>query len=233
MATAMHGLRSTAKGCMCNQMPHYRFPANSIGPGRAFSTTLQRPQRRNSPSLRAANKKLRESKDPKVQKFLEDQSKLKSALRKEQRRQDQLKESYHRIDAIARPYELARVQRRRLKETFMNMGEPEPWEGEHTMQDDDDDMNSLAHGELEQHREMRHYARLAAWEMPLLSSALQMAWNLLFLHGLLMDEQNWQSHFNRRPEICPYASDTRLIWASIIQQRRKSSSSSRQRTCLA
>jgi len=51
----------------------------------------------------------------------------------------------------------------------MNMGEAEPWEDEHTMEDDDDDINSLAHGELEQHRELRHYARLVAWEMPLLS----------------------------------------------------------------
>ncbi|KAI9787970.1 MAG: 37S ribosomal protein S24, mitochondrial [Candelina submexicana] len=33
----------------------------------------------------------------------------------------------------------------------------------------EDDMSSTAHGELEQHREIREYARLAAWEMPLLS----------------------------------------------------------------
>ena len=29
-----------------------------------------------------------------------------------------------------------------------------------------DDISSLAHGELEQHREARHYARVAAYEMP-------------------------------------------------------------------
>lgn len=33
-----------------------------------------------------------------------------------------------------------------------------------------DDISSLAHGELEQHREIREMARIAAWEMPLLSS---------------------------------------------------------------
>lgn len=33
-----------------------------------------------------------------------------------------------------------------------------------------DDISSAGHGELEQHREMREYARIAAWEMPLLSS---------------------------------------------------------------
>ncbi|KAI9853893.1 MAG: 37S ribosomal protein S24, mitochondrial [Vezdaea acicularis] len=33
-----------------------------------------------------------------------------------------------------------------------------------------DDITPLAHAELDQHREMRQYARLAAWEMPLLST---------------------------------------------------------------
>ncbi|KAF2449099.1 hypothetical protein P171DRAFT_469258 [Karstenula rhodostoma CBS 690.94] len=32
-----------------------------------------------------------------------------------------------------------------------------------------DDLTSLGHGELEQHRELREYARLIAWELPLLS----------------------------------------------------------------
>ncbi|KAF2116134.1 mitochondrial ribosomal subunit protein-domain-containing protein [Lophiotrema nucula] len=32
-----------------------------------------------------------------------------------------------------------------------------------------DDLTSLGHGELEQHRELREYARLAAWELPLLN----------------------------------------------------------------
>ena len=36
-----------------------------------------------------------------------------------------------------------------------------------------DDITSLAHGELEQHREKREYARIAAWEMPMLSSTSQ------------------------------------------------------------
>lgn len=35
---------------------------------------------------------------------------------------------------------------------------------------EEDDITSMAHGQLEQHREFRHYARLAAWEMPLLTS---------------------------------------------------------------
>jgi hypothetical protein len=62
------------------------------------------------------------------------------------------------------------TRKKRLKQTFMNLGDPEPWEQEHMMPDDQDDMTPLGHGELERHREMRHYARLVAWEMPLLSS---------------------------------------------------------------
>ncbi|PHH89855.1 hypothetical protein CDD83_5089 [Cordyceps sp. RAO-2017] len=34
---------------------------------------------------------------------------------------------------------------------------------------DEDDITSMAHGKLDEVREMRHYARLAVWEMPLLS----------------------------------------------------------------
>ncbi|KAF2003675.1 hypothetical protein P154DRAFT_617577 [Amniculicola lignicola CBS 123094] len=45
-------------------------------------------------------------------------------------------------------------------------------EGEESLGSDEDyyadDLTSLGHGELEQHRELRHYARLAAWELPLL-----------------------------------------------------------------
>lgn len=68
------------------------------------------------------------------------------------------------------PYEMPPDSRRRKRETFMNMGEEEPWETEELMEDDDDDITSIGHGELERHREMRHYARLIAWEMPMLSS---------------------------------------------------------------
>ncbi|KAF2468462.1 uncharacterized protein BDR25DRAFT_231674 [Lindgomyces ingoldianus] len=46
-------------------------------------------------------------------------------------------------------------------------------EGEEAMGPDEDyygdDLTSLGHAELEQHRDVRQYARLAAWELPLLS----------------------------------------------------------------
>lgn len=57
-----------------------------------------------------------------------------------------------------------------IKTGFMAMGEEDE---QGTGEDEDfegDDISSTAHGELEQHREMREYARIAAWEMPLLSS---------------------------------------------------------------
>lgn len=53
---------------------------------------------------------------------------------------------------------------------FMAMGEPDPFG---TGEDDEfmgDDLTSTGHGELDMQREMREYARIAAWEMPLLSS---------------------------------------------------------------
>ncbi|KAI5292915.1 28S ribosomal protein S35, mitochondrial [Ascosphaera atra] len=34
----------------------------------------------------------------------------------------------------------------------------------------DDDVTSIAHTDLDNHRDIRHYARISAWEMPLLSS---------------------------------------------------------------
>lgn len=37
---------------------------------------------------------------------------------------------------------------------------------------DEDDMTEMAHGKLDEVKEMRHYNRLAVWEMPLLSSML-------------------------------------------------------------
>ncbi len=60
----------------------------------------------------------------------------------------------------------------RIKPGFFAMGELEEQDSGEDPEYESDDLTSLGHGELEQHREMRHYARIAAWEMPLLSSAL-------------------------------------------------------------
>ena len=59
---------------------------------------------------------------------------------------------------------------KRIKPGLFAMGEEEEQDSGEDPKFEGDDIPSLGHGELEQHREMRHYARLAAWEMPLLSS---------------------------------------------------------------
>lgn len=59
---------------------------------------------------------------------------------------------------------------KRIKPGLFAMGEEEEQDSGEDPVFEGDDIPSLGHGELEQHREMRHYARLAAWEMPLLSS---------------------------------------------------------------
>ena len=66
----------------------------------------------------------------------------------------------------------------RFKPGLMAMGEINERDSGEDEVFDGDDMSSIAHGELEQHRELRAYARIAAWEMPLLSSM----WTI---HGVL------------------------------------------------
>ncbi|KAI9699704.1 MAG: 37S ribosomal protein S24, mitochondrial [Candelina mexicana] len=53
--------------------------------------------------------------------------------------------------------------------SYLPMGEKDEYGTGDDPEFEEDDMSSTAHGELEQHREIREYARLAAWEMPLLS----------------------------------------------------------------
>ncbi|KAI4122005.1 MAG: hypothetical protein LQ347_006664, partial [Umbilicaria vellea] len=61
------------------------------------------------------------------------------------------------------------VQEPKPKPGFLSLGEVDEFEQEEDPVWKNDDITSLAHGELEQHRELRTYARIAAWEMPLLS----------------------------------------------------------------
>lgn len=64
----------------------------------------------------------------------------------------------------------ARVNIPKIKPGLMAMGEVEEQETGEDEEFEGDDMTSLAHGDLEQHREIREYARIATWEMPLLGS---------------------------------------------------------------
>jgi hypothetical protein len=56
------------------------------------------------------------------------------------------------------------------KPGFLNLGVERKDDPEEDPEFEGDDISSMAHEQLEQHREFREYARLAAWEMPLLTS---------------------------------------------------------------
>jgi len=55
------------------------------------------------------------------------------------------------------------------KPGFLALGTPRGEEQTPDPEFEEDDVTSIAHAELEQHRELREYARIAAWEMPLLA----------------------------------------------------------------
>lgn len=58
----------------------------------------------------------------------------------------------------------------KIKPGFLAMGEEDPQDIGEDDEFEGDDITSTAHGQLEQHREIREYMRIAAWEMPMLSS---------------------------------------------------------------
>lgn len=89
--------------------------------------------------------------------------------RKYRARRDWSRVPYHEgISPLSRP-----VKPKAKRASFWNKDEPDPdlvtpeigedeWE--------EDDMLSIAHDKLEEHREYRQYARITVWEMPLLAS---------------------------------------------------------------
>jgi small subunit ribosomal protein S35 len=60
----------------------------------------------------------------------------------------------------------ATVPYKKQKDGLLNMNEKDSMEDPEF---EEDDITALAHADLEQHREYRKYARLMAWEMPLLT----------------------------------------------------------------
>lgn len=59
--------------------------------------------------------------------------------------------------------------RQRMRRTLLNEGEDEEMEID-VPEDAYDDVTTTGHHNLEANRERRHYARITAWEMPLLAS---------------------------------------------------------------
>lgn len=94
-----------------------------------------------------------------------------------------------------------RARPEKIKPGLMAMGEVDE---QGTGEDEEyrgDDISSLAHGELEQHREMREYARIAAWEMPLLSSTSPAP--SFHSMGIMasMENRSIEDHANVHPEL--------------------------------
>ncbi|OAA53386.1 37S ribosomal protein [Niveomyces insectorum RCEF 264] len=73
---------------------------------------------------------------------------------------------------VRQAFSTTRRGKRKKRLDFYNDFEADP-EMITREQDEDefkgDDITSMAHGKLDEHRERRHYARIAAWEMPLLT----------------------------------------------------------------
>jgi small subunit ribosomal protein S35 len=155
MATALQSFCFAARSCRCRPGTH-QYASKSIAKRRVFSTTLSQ-RRSDNKDIDAKLKKAGTSIAITARDFA-------GAVDQE------LEGLSSEIRGLADEALVAPPRKKKLKQTFMNLGDPEPWEEEHLMTDDHDDMTPLGHGELEKHREMRHYARLAAWEMPLLSS---------------------------------------------------------------
>jgi hypothetical protein len=89
----------------------------------------------------------------------------------EYREGENLDRYMERVYGFLDPGERVKAARKKEKPGFFNYGE----EGQDIGEDEEfqgDDISSLGHGELEQHRELREYARLAAWELPMLHSML-------------------------------------------------------------
>lgn len=163
MAAVMQSLRLAARRCPCRPAVR-QHPTKSIGIRKTFATTPLRREEGGSQGTPPQEQPTEEELEARNDKLIE------RAIDREL--SNQIKEFVNSgvIYESSKEDRDAPIRRRKPKESFMNMGEEEPFEDEDDKEDDEDDIGTLAHGELEHHREMRQYARLAAWDMPLLAS---------------------------------------------------------------
>lgn len=171
MATALQSFRLTARSCTCRGISHH-YIIKSTGRRRAFSTTAIRGQEdgpgKDGDVISKIEKKIKS--DPGSYRYA---NLMSEEMYKELQDSDRLmKEEIIRETDIDEDLDSGAPTKKpsaKIKRTFLNMGEDELIEEEEDV-DDSDGISTLGHGELEAHREKRHYARLAAWEMPLLAS---------------------------------------------------------------
>jgi small subunit ribosomal protein S35 len=125
----------------------------------------------------------------------------------------------------------APVERPRREQGFFSMGEKEDIGPD----EDDfqgDDISSLGHAELEQTREIREYARLAGWEMPLLASMLNPSSSDLATL-ILTSPQISQNLLHHPQQPHPFVSAIQPTWANNIPPNEKSLSNSTLKTFLS
>lgn len=175
MATTLQPLRWSARSCTCRESI-YKYVSSSASTRRALSTTRRRWDKSVSPN--AAKQNERAAAEASLQKLTETNESIaklyNSVSVPEQITSKDLTEGEFLSLGHAAPI-MEKQKKKKPKDTFLNLGDPDPWEEDGQLEDDHDDITSLGHGELEKHREMRHYARLAAWEMPLLASMCKLS----------------------------------------------------------
>jgi small subunit ribosomal protein S35 len=106
--------------------------------------------------LRQLDELAKENGADSIDQFIESTLRSRPGLSSEDR---QLSEDLYKDDVGEKP----------VKSSFW-FDEEDPDTNTEEQEFDEDDITSMAHGKLEEVREMRHYTRLAVWDMPLLSS---------------------------------------------------------------
>lgn len=172
MATAAQSLRFAARRCRCRfavEAPQSR----TVAIRRAFSSSPSRladdVEAKADTTSKSAAPPVQEATLEAVIKPVERSQELESAFAQ------LIKDYGHQVRSStppelreALPFREPRLGR--TKSGLLNLNPTPADMPEEDPEFEEDDITSLAHGELEQHREFRHYARLAAWEMPLLTS---------------------------------------------------------------
>lgn len=170
MATALQPLRWTARSCNCRESV-YRYVSSSLPTRRGLSTT-RRHWEESRPTKGAAVSKERVDTEATLKKFEQGNESIINLLQSVGTSKNVTSKDLSEGEFQSLGHAAPTLQERRQKkpkDTFLNLGDPDPWEEDGQLEDDHDEITTLGHGELERHREMRHYARLAAWEMPLLA----------------------------------------------------------------
>ena len=186
MSTFLYGLRFTRRG-LRHPPTLCRYATKPIGRRRPFSTTIPAlDDEPANPELDEAIQKVDRSRGNLRQRFEQDMDKM-LAEQEEELEEDEddvmgnlsdlMGEWDEEFDELSDPPPQRGKQQ--VSDSFHNYGEnndeDQPMElddegDEEDTSDDYENMTVLAHGELQQHQEIRHYARLAAWDLPLLSS---------------------------------------------------------------